>query len=38
MKDLIKNEQGRVLPPLILYWIGVPGFVCLLLWAFFFRG
>jgi len=38
MKDLVKNENGRVLPPLVLYAIGVPGFICLVLWAFFFRG
>jgi hypothetical protein len=38
MKNLISNQKGRVLPPLVLYAIGVPGFVCILLWAFFFRG
>jgi hypothetical protein len=38
MKDLVTNEKGRVLPPLVLYMVGVPGFVCLLLWVFFFRG
>lgn len=35
---LVKNENGRVLPPLVLYAIGVPGFLCILLWVFFFRG
>ncbi len=38
MKNLIRNEKGRVLPPLVLYMVGVPGFVCLLLWVFFFKG
>lgn len=38
MKELIKNAEGRVLPPLVLYMVGVPGIVCLFLWAFFFRG
>jgi hypothetical protein len=38
MKNLMKQQDGRVLPPLVLYMVGVPGFVCLLLWVFFFRG
>jgi hypothetical protein len=38
MNQLVKNEKGRVLPPLLLYAIGVPGFLVILLWVFFFRG
>jgi hypothetical protein len=32
------DRHGRVLPPLILYLVGVPGVVCILLWLIFFRG
>ena len=38
LKDLYKNAEGRVAPPLILWFLGVPGSVCLLLWVFFWRG
>lgn len=38
VQELVKNEEGRVLPPLILYALGVPGFLCLFIWFFFFRG
>lgn len=34
----LSDIRGRVLPPLILYMLGVPGGICLLLWVFFFRG
>lgn len=34
----IATIEGRVLPPILLWMIGVPGSVCLLLWLFFFRG
>ena len=37
-KNLIKNENGRVLPPLLLYAVGVPGIICIFAWLFFFRG
>lgn len=30
--------EGRILPPLILWLLGVPGVVVILLWLFFFRG
>ena len=36
--DLMNNQNGRVMPPLLLYLFGVPGGICLLLWLFFFRG
>ena len=29
--------EGRILPPLLLWMLGVPGGVVLLLWLFFFR-
>jgi hypothetical protein len=29
--------EGRILPPLILWMLGVPGGIVLLLWLFFFR-
>jgi len=34
----LTDIKGRVLPPLLLYILGVPGGICLLLWVFFFRG
>ncbi len=39
MKNLdLKKTQGAILPPLILWMLGVPGFVVILLWLLFFRG
>lgn len=38
MKTKLNEIEGRVLPPLLLYMFGVPGFLCILLWLFFFRG
>jgi len=29
--------EGRVLPPLLLWMLGVPGGICVVLWLFFFR-
>ena len=37
-ENKLTNNQGRVLPPLLLYLFGVPGIVCLLLWIFIWRG
>lgn len=34
----LQKSQGRILPPLILWMLGVPGFIVILLWLFFFRG
>lgn len=34
----LSDIKGRVLAPIFLYMLGVPGGVCLLLWVFFFRG
>jgi|GEM_PF-3384094 len=33
-----QKVEGRVLPPLLLWMLGVPGGICLILWVFFFRG
>jgi len=38
LKQTIENVEGRVLPPLLMYMVGVPGFICVLCWLFFFRG
>jgi hypothetical protein len=38
LKTVTENAKGRVMPPLLLYFFGVPGFLCILLWLFFFRG
>lgn len=38
MKDLIKQTEGRVAIPIMLWFLGVPGFVVFFLWLFFFRG
>jgi hypothetical protein len=29
--------EGRVLPPLLLWMLGVPGVACVVLWLLFFR-
>ena len=38
MKSLKQNIEGRVGVPILLYFLGVPGFICVLLWLFVFRG
>ena len=38
MKLSLKNNEGRVAAPMLLWFMGVPGFVVILLWFFFFRG
>ena len=37
-KSSIENMHGRVAAPILLYFLGVPGGVVILLWLFFFRG
>jgi hypothetical protein len=32
------KKEGRVLPPVLLYFLGVPMGLCLILWLLFFRG
>jgi hypothetical protein len=36
-KNLTHAIEGRVLPPLLLWMLGVPGGIVLILWFFFFR-
>jgi hypothetical protein len=38
MDTLIDNVNGRVGVPILMYFLGVPGFVCILAWLFFFKG
>lgn len=38
MKSLIEKVEGKVGIPLLLWFLGVPGLVCVALWMFFFRG
>ena len=35
---LKKNESGRIGVPALLYFLGVPGILCVVLWAIFFKG
>jgi hypothetical protein len=37
-KLIIDDINGRVAVPILLYLLGVPGIIVLLLWAVFFRG
>ena len=32
-----RKIEGRILPPLILWMLGVPGTIVIILWFFFFR-
>lgn len=38
LRGKIEWSEGRVGPPLLLWVLGVPGSICLILWFFFFRG
>lgn len=38
LKTLIDNVNGKIGVPILLYFLGVPGFFVVLIWAFFFRG
>ncbi len=39
VKQEVRHDvEGRVLPPLILWMLGVPGIIVIFLWFFFFRG
>jgi hypothetical protein len=38
MQATIDNANGKVGVPILMYFLGVPGIVCVLAWAFFFRG
>ncbi|WP_413558545.1 hypothetical protein [Bdellovibrio sp. HCB209] len=34
----LDNSKGKIGVPILLWFLGVPGFVVILLWFFFFRG
>ena len=38
IQDSIENMNGKVGVPILMWFLGVPGFVCVLAWLFFFRG
>ena len=38
VKTVIDNINGRVAAPILMYMLGVPGFLVILIWFFFFRG
>lgn len=38
MKAHYIRMQGKIGIPIVLWFLGVPGFVVVLLWLFFFRG
>lgn len=38
LKEMKTNVEGKVMVPIIMYVLGVPGIVCIMIWAFFFRG
>ena len=38
METLIDNVNGKVGVPILMYVLGVPGFLVILAWLFFFRG
>ncbi|HVK62612.1 MAG TPA: hypothetical protein VM432_13725 [Bdellovibrionales bacterium] len=37
-KSIVENAKGRVGVPILMYFLGVPGIICVLAWLFFFRG
>lgn len=38
IRSTLDNANGKVGVPILMYFLGVPGFVCILLWLFFFKG
>lgn len=36
--EIVGNEKGGIAIPAVMYFMGVPFFLVLLLWFFFFRG
>ncbi len=38
MKHVVDNVNGKVGVPILLYFLGVPGGLVILIWLFFFRG
>lgn len=37
LTDKLSELQGRVAVPIMMYFLGVPAFLCFLAWLFFFR-
>lgn len=37
IQTILKNVEGRIAPPLLLWLLGVPGGICILLWALFWK-
>ncbi len=38
LQNNISNAYGKVGVPILLYFLGVPGFAVILIWLFFFKG
>lgn len=38
LKNTISNTYGKVGVPILLYFLGVPGFAVIIIWLFFFKG
>lgn len=38
LETLVENKNGKVAVPILMYILGVPGFIVILAWFFFFRG
>jgi hypothetical protein len=38
LREINHEVEGRILPPLILWMLGVPGIIVIALWMLFFRG
>ena len=38
LQKLKDDINGKVAAPILMYMLGVPGFLVILLWFFFFRG
>jgi hypothetical protein len=38
MKVFFDRMQGKIGIPILLWFLGVPGLIVVLLWLFFFRG
>jgi len=38
VQEVIDNVNGKVGVPILLWFLGVPGFFVILIWFFFFKG
>lgn len=36
--NVVDNVNGKVAGPILMYMLGVPGFLVIILWFLFFRG